>query len=225
MENPRDSEAFYCPALLRSRSESSRRRAAAFGMSHDTVLGVTMRPITPASYSLMHATGSAFLFGKTPEITDVMGYVWFHSLRFTSDPRRVLAEKKRAHRDFYRGMISLPTLLFSLPRRRARIISERYAAGALKISEIVDESFADAPPPSNGESARVNSSLEGQLIDVFAREYGWDPDRTRHTPLRQLYQLLRCINAHHLGSAYIEFDREEASIIAAELSALNTRRN
>lgn len=90
-----------------------------------------------------------------------------------------------------------------------------YAMAGQQIAEILAESFADAPPPT-GTGSGVGASLEAQFIDLFAREYGWTPERTSATPIRQLYQFLRCINR-------TDFDADEARIIAEDLAAANAK--
>jgi hypothetical protein len=68
-----------------------------------------------------------------------------------------------------------------------------HLAGA-DIARLVDDAFADAPPRA-GRPGKPLATTEAYFIHEFAAAYRWAPERTRHTPLRQLVQLHRCIRA------------------------------
>ena len=205
---------YYSDRLLRSRFDTQRRRAAAMCLPDDTVLGITLRPLTPASYSRLFAIGNAFLFGGLePTVDDIRNYIWFHAPGFTDDPRQAAAAKAGILGQLERYIFP-PWLAWRYSRAAQRTRrAAGYALAATKIAEIVNESFADIPPPGP-PGPSIGATLEAQFIDVFAREYRWYPERTSNTPIRQLYQFLRCINR-------TDFDADEARIIAEDLKVDN----
>jgi hypothetical protein len=207
---------YYSTRLLVARYQTSRRRAAAMCLPDDLVMGLYLRPITPASFSMLLATGNAFtLAGIEPRIADIRDYIWFHSSGFTTDLTRAKAEKSAVMAKLERHALP-PWRAWRYSRAsRLSIRSMAYALAGNQIAEIVAESFADAPPPSSGGGG-VGASLEAQFIDLFAREYGWEPERISATPIRQLYQFLRCINP-------TDYDADEARIIAEDLAAANAK--
>lgn len=180
-------------------------------------MGQAVRPLTPATYSMLLAVGSHFIMGGLVTEGDVRNYLWFHDPRYGHCGQRGATRAKRQ---------CLRTLAFALgqPWRRwlgLRPSPERYAAVmALYIADIrrlVTEAFADLPAAS-GRNGTPNATLEGQLIHCFATAYGWDPERTRTTPIRQLVQLLRCIRAERGEDVQ---DAGEQEIIAAHLAKRN----
>lgn len=215
---------FAPPALLRYRAEAQRRRAAAFAAPRDIVSGITLMPITAASYSRLCATGNAFAYDRVPGAIDVRNFIWFHWPYFTTDPRRQSESRTECERAIAKTL-RLPLLTLwrigkNRRERRARIKALRVAKADKLISEIREvwrETFADAPP--RGSGVYIGSTLEAQFVHLFGRELNWAPEYTSHYPLRQAYQLLRVIKASRSAGTYIEQDTQEDAIIAAVLLA------
>lgn len=190
------------------RRTAALRRAAAFAPVPDYILGLAVRPITPPVYSLLHAIGSPLVCGgAAPLEGDLRNYVWFSSRWFT--PRRWLARWLK------------PLVLFPLTLRLASGDVHRYhaalALALFDLRQILDDLFADAP--AGGRSLPGSPpTLEAQLINTFATAYRWPPERTRSTPLRQLFQLLRCLDPEARDSG-------EAAVIADHLAEKNAAAN
>jgi hypothetical protein len=214
-DNLPDSRPFYSTELLIARAQTTQRRAGAMCMDYDIVAGLQLRAMTPASYSRLTVIGSPFTYRGEASTGDVRNYVWLHSPEFTACPQR--AEKARAAVLARLDRNIAPAWQRWRYSRRARhtLIAAGYAIAAAKIAELCEVAFADAPPPG-GKGPTVGASLEAQFIDTFASAYHRWPLATSvsDTPLRKLYQLLRCINGG-------DFDAEEADIIAADLKAEN----
>jgi hypothetical protein len=107
-------------------------------------------------------------------------------------------------------------------KNRDRIITENFYRACLQIHEIVHETFRDGPGSSEGGEP-LAASLEAQVCDMFAREYQmWPlPQPVRHTAIKQLYQLARCIDRQKFGAEDTYYDRAENQATEAFLTALN----
>lgn len=186
-----DVRPLVLPGLLAYREEVALRRAVAFCDAPDLVCGVEVQPLTPRTWSMLHAVRSRFLYGGQPVDEDVKLYLWFHSPLWCHDRTPGMLRRYR------RALAPLNAALhgrWSLLGRslgHQSIVLARFIDG---IGALIDAALADAPGGS-GQSGPPPSTLEAQMIHEFAAAYGWAPERTRATPLRQLFQLHRCIRA------------------------------
>lgn len=192
---PPSPNALRLPALAAYRAASAVRRAEAFCDVPDFVLGTPCQPLTPRTFSMLYAVRSRFLFGGQPMEGDVRNYVWFHSPNYANCAAPDWAKRK---------VKVLGPLTRQLRVERWRrwfglsISAEHYAAGLAlacsEINQIFDCAFADAPGASGTPRAPL-ATMEASLIHQFASAYNWSPERTSNTPLRQLFQLDRCLAA------------------------------
>lgn len=206
------------PALLEYRAQAALRRAAAFCDAPEYVLGIEVRPLTPASFSMLLATGSAFLGRPTSaQEFDVRNYLWFHSPLYAHCGVKDWRTRKTR---------ALRRLSFELnqPWRKwvglAPDVHRYMSTLALAIAEItrlIEDAFADAPARS-GRPGKPIATLEAFFIHEFSVAYGWSPEKTRHTPLRQLVQLHRCIRS---GRGDDVSDDQEDQILFDHLKARN----
>lgn len=205
------------PALLEYRARTAKRRAAAFCDVPDYVLDIPVQPLTPATFSMLFAAGNAFVTGASPQERDVREYLWFHSDLWVHGAAADWWQRKR------RALAPLEFALWPRVRRWLGLKPDRNHVTALlalaiaDIQELLENAFADAPAKSARPTKSV-ASLEGFFVHEFASAYGWPPERTRHTPLRQLMQLHRCIRAARGDELD---DQGEAEILAAHLKARN----
>ncbi len=202
------------PELVAYREAAARRRAAAFCDAPDYVLGIVVQPLTPRTFSMLAAVGCHFVCGGRPTEGDVRNWIWFHSPAWTNRQGAGWQRRKAAAlRPFLRQLDAHP-LLRRLTRRPLDL-AHYHAVMALAIADIrrlVEDAFADCP--AGGPDVAPVATMEAQLTNTFAKAYGWAPERTRATPLRQLFQLVRCIqqaNGHDIA------DRGEQEIVAAHL--------
>lgn len=213
----------YSTALARVQQQSAERRSVAWAPVPQRVLGLRLRPITPATFDLMHGTGNAFICGKAPVLADVENFILFHAPEFDPDCP--------APRWFSRFRIAWRTAAALCPlftMRRQSVWAQQFLRAVREIRAIVADTWADALPGNDGEDASptLAASLHAQLADTFAREYHTWPLATpfRHTPLAQLFQLARCIDRYHLGREALYFDRAEAALTRNYLAAANPPR-
>lgn len=205
------------PSMPAYRSAAARRRSAAFCDAPEYVLSTRVLPLTPRTFSMLHATGNRFILGGTIRESDVRNYVWFHSPLYAHIAVRGWRWRKR--RALWRLHLLTAQPLRRLFFRRPSV--ERYAAilalATTDIQMLVDEAFADGPSSSN-KGKPFPATLESQLIHEFAAAYGWSAGTTRNTPLKQLFQMLRCIAVAHGAEVR---DRGEEDILARHLEARN----
>lgn len=209
----------YAARLAHVRRQAHIRRASACALVPERVLLMPLRPLTPATWSLLVGTDSAFVSGAPAIAADVRNFVLFHSPRFDPDfPRASAWVRFRAHWALERALVPGRARLRSDARAGVRAL--RLQQAIAEIRAIVDDTFADVPMPEERaacEPPRLAASLEAQFLDLFAARYpAWPlPQPIRHTPIRILTQLARCIDR----APY--FDRGEARLDAAYLAELN----
>lgn len=184
---------------------AAQRRACATVPGPDYVLGLPVRPLTAPSYTRLAAIASPFLTGETAHEGDIRNYLWFHSRLFTTTPWLA------------RPLRWLALLRFSAQLHRRGRRDETYAAGILALARAdiragLEAALADAPA-GDDKGDPPGATLEIQLIHLFTRDARWPLARVRRTPLRILFQYLRCMNPGP--------DRGELAVKAAHLRARN----
>lgn len=205
----------YLPALAEYRRLAAKRRAEAFVPGLDNVCGIPCNPITPQSFTMLLALGSRFVCGGgQPGEGDIRNYLWIHSPEFEpGNSWRIRRKRERVVSKFTALGRKAWLRVFRAPDIHTYVAAMAFAIN--DIARLVEDALADAPASSGIGQKPARATLEAQMIDIFAQAYQWTPKRTRTTPLRQLYQLIRLINADHNP------DAREAEIIGAHLLALN----
>lgn len=198
-------QASLSAALAAYHVESTRRRAGALIPGPDYVLGLPVRPLTAPSYTRLAAIGSPFLTGETAHAGDVRNYLWFHSRLFTTIT------------PLARPLRWLVLLRFNAQLHRRGRKDPLFTAGVLALARAdiragIEAAFADAPA-GDDRGDPVGATLEVQLIHHLGRDPRWPAARVRRTPLRILFQYLRCL---HPGP-----DRGELAVKHAHLTARN----
>lgn len=181
------------PTLAAARAATAKRRATAFCDAPEYVFGIRVKPLTPATWSMLAATGSRFVKGETALEGDVRNYLWFHSPQYCDSTARFAKWRKS-------WALRRLTLAAAQPWRRwfrqkpdpARYYSV-IATAIVQIEAIVNDAFADAPRAQG--DAKPLATLEAILVGLFAREYRWSAEATRYAPLCRLFQLMRCIQS------------------------------
>lgn len=156
------------------------RRARAFVDCPDYALGLELKPLTPKTWTMLHATGNRLICGGQPLEGDLRNYIWFHSENYTIGGRFAKLRKWSA------------LLRFNIMLRRRQSSDWYVACLALmgtELARIINDTLADAPKGGNPTSP--GPCMEAQFIGLFAKEYGWNPEYTREQPLRKLFQLRR----------------------------------
>ncbi len=202
---------YYSTELLLVRHAAQRRRAAAMVATHDIIKGFRFLPLTPASYSRLLLIESPFLWKQPAGAAAVRDYLWQHWPAWNIEGRGRAAFLRAFERRMCPAWLRF---FYSRPAWRAGL-AEGYAEIAVRITELMAVAFADESAPAlPGAARQICATLEAQLIDLFAKRYAWTPERTRATPIRQLYQFIRCNDAS-------DYAPDEAAIIAEDLRREN----
>lgn len=151
------------------------RRDAAFLFPFDLIAGEPVHPLSIRLWLVLTAMRSPFLTGDFNLQHEDIGaairrFLWVVSHEFSLDPKA---------RD-----------------RFLKRIDRLDAADAINdIRDYLDRAFADSPYSNHGRASVPHSSMAAEVVDHFAREYGWQPDTILNLPLSQLWQLRNCIAA------------------------------
>lgn len=219
MQAARNTEE-YEAQIADIRNGAFKRRAEAWAMVMETVLGIEVNPITPAIYTLLVATENAYVLGRVPVESDLRNFIWFCSPQFNPDSPTLSLRWKPWQ------MYKLNKALgcFLPKKHRAQVILENFYRGCLEIHMLVANTFKDGVAGGD-EGMPLAASFEAQMLDTFAREYRqWPlPKPVRHTPIKQLYQLNRCIDHSLHGKNAPYYDRDEMACTERFLSGHNTK--
>jgi hypothetical protein len=140
---------------------------------------VHIRQMTPEDFVILDGLGSSILKGETPTPRDLTQFLWILS------PER----DKRFHfiRARWHGR---KCRVFDYAGNANRFKTFKTALAALK--SYLEKTFQDAP----GESGGAQIPYAGwpfHMTNLIASTYGWSHSEIMKTPLRRLYQYLRCI--------------------------------
>lgn len=222
MEPARSIEEYQAQIAL-IRAGAHKRRAEAWAMVPETVLGIELSPITPAIHSLLVGTGNAYFMGRIPTEGDLRNFIWFCSPQFNPDSpiaslRWKWLQMWRIRKALRKG---------STWKNRHQVVIHNFYKACLDIHEIIAATFKDGLPHVETEEPTepLAASLEAQLVDMFSREYKqWPlPAPVRHTPIKQLYQLARCIDRRALGKEAKYYDADENRCTKQFLETINAR--
>lgn len=219
MEPARNIEE-YEAQIQTIRQQAHKRRSEAWAMVPETVLGIELNPITPAIHTLLVGTGNAYVTGNVPGEADLRNFVWFCSQKFNPDHPNLSLRWK------WWVMLKLRLAINrgATRKNRPQVILRNFYTACEQVHEILANTFSDGCSPGN-QGKPLAAALEAQVIDMFAREYKqWPmPNPVRHTPIKQLYQLARCIDRRNLGKEDNYFDPREDECTRSFLAALNSR--
>lgn len=176
---------------------------------------------------MLLAMGNRFICAtRGEEIEDVVDYLWLHAANYTHTGVQGWRVRKRMHLAPFMRQLTQPWragwrewVWRALRGRRTATHTEHAAATMViaitEIRAIVAEAFADTTAETGTPGAPI-ATLEAHFIHNMATAYRWTPERTRNTPLKQLFQLHRCIRQSH-GEGIV--DRGEMAIMANHLAA------
>jgi hypothetical protein len=219
--------AEYNAEITRIRAAAAERRACAWAAVPERVLGLALRPITPATFALLVGTQNAFVMGRRAVEADVKNFLLFHSPAFDPDAPQPRFLLRWLHDRRLARVLCPLTTGWRLKRKerrtlRAMVREMNLLHATREIAEIVRDTFADGLSGGN-DNQPVAASLVAQLYDLFGCEcQTWLlPTPLRHTPIKQLYQLARCHDRRELGNRSGYYDRAEEELNGRYLEFLN----
>lgn len=160
------------PGLLEAINRENDNRDAAFLDLTTNICGVEIRQMTPRDLLILDGIGNPLVEGKLPSPAQLADFLWKLSPRFST----------RA---------PLRRFLFGRSIRRISYIEAVRACG-----RYIDATFQDSPA-SSGASSTPYAGWCAHLVHTIAINYNWDDDKVLNTPLKRIFQYLKCIRRHH----------------------------
>lgn len=157
----------YDEALERER----KIREEAFLSDRVSICGIEIYQVTPELLARLLRMSTPFLNGDVKLYSDseTIRFLWALSPHFS---------KEQWKRDeFWK-------LAFSK-------IGDEFGKAEDEIEEFVDDTFLDAPH-SGRESVPYTCSIAWMVYKMASEPFRWDRDRTMRTPIREIYQYIRC---------------------------------
>lgn len=205
----------YLPELTEYRAAQVKRRAEAFCDIPHYVLGTPIKPITPASFTRLLAAENRFICGGVAEIEDVWRFVWNHSPLYCPRAQWFFRLRKWVGLRRLRFQFNYPPSGHNKADWQRAVL----VLATAEIRQIVNDTFADLPAKSARPGKQIATN-EAFFIHEFSVAYNWTPERTRHTPIRKLLQLHRCIRSARGDDVS---DDGEDNILAAHMDKMNAQ--
>ncbi len=175
------------------------REEAYLGVPHD-ICGVPCREITPRLLAILFRLRTPYLTGGEVLPEDTLLFLW---AVHRDNPMR--AEKstllRRSKRDQF--------------LKSARKID--FTSAEIEIDQWLEDTFMDAP---EGKPSRPYvCSIAWLEYSMSTKPFLWDRDRTLETPLRVIYQLLRC---RAIDNGHEVTNRISGAVLQRAINDVNT---
>jgi len=189
----------YPPYLEALAKERLSRDAAMLGI-HESIAGFEVLPLSLSHLLILRIMRHPLLMRGIPAPGQLDQFLWLVSPDFSPDN----VKGKRRLFGLCRRRFHPPRYLAILNTRRARIRYRlkrfRRWLEAAKVIEAckayLDETFQDAPPMTQARGFQPDYYSDGVAFCAqFGREFGYDPDRVMHMPLKVLFQFLNEMKA------------------------------
>lgn len=237
----------FADRLKEVRARGARIRSEAFVDYSPVVCGLTLNPVTLASYNRLIAFDSAFTSGGPVSLEAVLGWVWVHHPDFGAHATKA---KRKVYRKVWRSLNprfphwnAFLHLVSVFPRWRwvARFCQptaqDRFTEASAHIRHLMSEAMAGFPGPETdrhdveedddgpklsrkrGYEASPAIAFQAQILNTFRRTYGMSYAETESIPLKRLAQLWREHLFVTLGdkTGLKMMDPEEAALWREEL--------
>ena len=179
----------YAARFAEERAREESHREEAFLNVTMTVCGEELRMMTPQDFLILNGIESPFVCSRDIEATDVVLFLWH--LNVKNDGSSSWFNRRRR-----RQMIK-------------RIIGLQFGECIKQIQNYTDKAFQDAPRASEEKGERISKPLGTcflvPLIMRIAKETGWSKDEIMRTPMPQLFQFVKHLNAEALGKDFVDF--------------------
>ena len=233
-----ESQFTFEQKLRQVRANAARKRNEAFVDYAPRVCGMTLQPVTLASYNRLAAFCNGFAAGGAVTLGDVLVWVWVHHPKFAQDAandrQSVFTQASRALRPRFPRLNSAARALARYPRWRwlsrltVATADERFSETVAEIRRIMAEAFYGFPPAEQSHAIEADDdgernetftavssvAFQAQILNTFRRQYGMSYAETEALPLKKLSQLWR----EHLF--YIGGDKTGLRMMDADEAAL-----
>ena len=176
-------------------AERRLRESVFLGGNYD-VCGVEIQQMTPYLWVRLSHMETAFFGCKPVDENEILRFLWAMSPQWKLDTE--------ARDKFLQNAITL--------------LLGRWREAEGEIDLFIANTFLDSPHAGGAESVPYVSSA-AWLIYVMAKEpYRWTREQTLHSPLREIYQLQRCVR---LDKGSILYNKISDKVKAEWLDELN----
>ena len=159
-------ETNFAEQLKEVRARGARLRCEAFVDYVPVVCGLTLNPVTLASYNRLIAFDNAFAVGGPVSLEAVVSWVWVHHPKFgqiaAKAKERAFADVFRAIHPRFPNLNAFLLVVSTLPRwrwlRRFTVTpaQERFDEAVAHIRHLMDEALYGFPAPEDEEQARID---------------------------------------------------------------------
>ena len=176
------------PGYAEAVEKEQTTRDLAFLATPLPLCGIKVRQFTPRHWIMLLRSGNAFICGGRITANDILMFVWYVSEEYCLD-----LEKRDAF-----------LTAFMEKAAETKPVDE--------INSYLDDAFYDMDR-SGGELGlkKIYTATIAGIVDVLAREYGWDDEAILEKPMARLFQYLRRIH-HRNNPNKMLFNRSEKLI-------------
>jgi hypothetical protein len=160
------------PGLTEALKRENDIRDASFLDLNANLCGVEIRQMTPQDLLILDGIGNPLMAGGLPSPAELADFLWKLSPRF-----KLNAPIRR--------------FLFGRSVRKKEYLSLVKACG-----KYISDTFQDSPG-SSGPSSTPYAGWCAYLVNNIAMNYHWSEDKILRTPLKRLFQYLKCIRRYH----------------------------
>lgn len=158
----------YADAVARERKA---REEAYLNLPHD-VCGIQLKQITPYLYGLLSLERNPFVTGGTINEAAIAQFLWTLHIDFAVDSKKRDAFLKSLEDADWIGL-------------------------QIGIEELLDLTFLDAPYGGGLNQSPLFCNMAWMEYRLAAEPFRWARDTVLHSPLRVIYQLMRCDAWNH----------------------------
>lgn len=166
--------------------ERALREAIFLDVPYD-ISGIKIQNITPFLLARLLAMGTPYLDGGEYRDTDTVRFLWALSPEFCAD---------EAKRDAFIDL-AIKTI-------------DDIAKTEAEIEIFLKETFMDGPQGGPASVPYV-SGIAWMIYAMARKPFKWKREKTLHTPLREIYQLMRCRKLDKGGIIFNESDKIKAT--------------
>jgi hypothetical protein len=201
-------QAKYAPRFAQLRAEEEARREQAFLSLPITVCGEELRPMTAQDLLVLNGINSPFVCPTEVGAVELAMFLWI--LNVKNDGTQGWWNMRRRHKMFQ------------------RIGPMNFEEAVQECNAYVEGVFQDAPKGSGGSGGSEGRRPLGTcflvpLVMRIAKETGWERDVILNTPLAQLFQYLKYIQAQAQGKDFNDWSPSD-TITNEFLCELNASR-
>lgn len=169
------------------------------------VCGIPLRQITPRMFALLLHIGTPFIGGGVATEGDIGRFLWACHRDFTPPSKGILGRFRNWKRD--RFLASLRKMDF-----------DELEDG---IDEFLDATFLDSPQGGKTDDTPYVCGVAWMEYRMALDPFRWDSERTMRTPLRRIYQLIRCHDSSNGIPLFNKISDDVKSEFLRDLNALN----